>query len=134
MSDSQTEGGPIDSFSPYSLYDVLENDFDPLEDDFHFDYHGFHIVPQGSGRYIVQYDGHVGRVMSFHRDDYSDVLELVADLNELVHRAFHYDYQDDKEELVEWAGKIMTRNENRAEENPELFVHMPDDPPEIDHE
>lgn len=129
---AETYDGPIDRFSPYSLYDVLENDYKPWEDDFHFEYYGFHIVPQGGGSYHVQYDGHVGQVMTFHRDEYDDVLELVADLNDILIRAQEYNYADDKEGLVEWAGKIMTGNEQRAEENPDLYAHIPDDRPEPD--
>lgn len=115
----------IDPYSEYSLYDILENNYHAQKDDFHFEYHGFHIVPQTGGRYHVQYDGHAGSVMDFHRDDYDDVLELVADLNDLLLESYHYDYQDDKEGLVEWAGKIMTDNEEKAAENPELYLKIP---------
>lgn len=120
----------IDQFSEYTLYDVLENDYDPRSD-FHFEYYGFHIVPQGNGRYGVQYDGHVGTVMDFKRDEYDDVLELVADLNECLLELNHYDYQDDKEGLVEWAGKIMTGDKEKAQEKPELYQYIPDDVPEM---
>lgn len=119
-------GADIDSFSEYSLYDVLENDHDP-RGDFHFEYYGFHLVPQGTGRYHVQYDGHAGSVMSFDRGEYDDVLELVADLNDVLMESYHYDYQDDKAGLVEWAGKIMTSDKDRAEENPELYLYIPED-------
>jgi len=122
----------IDPHSEYSLYDVLENDYKPYEGDFHLEYHGFHIIPQGNGTYHVQLDGHAGSVMSFHRSDYDDVLELVADLNDCVFEYVHYDYQDDKEELVEWAGKIMTGDEERAEENSDLYLYVPDDPKPIE--
>jgi len=54
----------IDPHSEYSLYDILENDHDPMGP-FHFEYYGFHIVPQGNGTYHVQYDGHAGQVHSF---------------------------------------------------------------------
>lgn len=118
----------IDSFSEHSLYDILEKDLEAPEDN-GTEYYGFHIVPQRGGRYIVQYDGHCGMVMQFENDDYDDVLELVADLNELVFEAHHYDYQDDKEALVEWAGKIMTDDKEKAEANPELYQHIPQDVP-----
>lgn len=121
----------IDPHSDYTLYDVLENDYKPWEDDFHFEYYGFHIVPQGKGRYHVQYDGHTGQVMTFENDEYDDVLELVADLNDLLLKLNQYDYADDKEGLVEWAGKIMTNDKEKAEKNPELYVHIPDDPPAV---
>jgi len=118
----------IDPHSEYSLYDVLNTDFKPWEDDFHFEYYGFHIAPQGNGKYHVQYDGHAGSVMDFHRDEYNDVLELVADLNDLLLKLHRFDYQDDKEALVEWAGKIMTSDKERAEKQPGLYLHVPDDP------
>ena len=114
----------IDRHSEYSLYDILENDYDPMGD-FHFEYYGFHIVPQGNGQYHAQYDGHAGSVMSFHRNEYNDVLELVADLNRLLLRVHEYDYQDHKEELVEWAGKIMTCDEEKVEKEPELYLSVP---------
>jgi len=124
----------IDRLSEYSLYDVLENDFDPWDDDFHFEYYGFHIVPQSNGRYHAQYDGHAGSVFTFENDDYDDVLELVADLNSLLLRVTEFDYQDDKEGLVEWAGKIMTSDKDRADQNPELYIHVPNNVPEFDNE
>lgn len=122
----------IDTHSEYSLYDVLENDYEPWEDDFHFEYYGFHITPEGNGRYNVNYDGHAGQVMRFHRDDYDDVLELVADLNDVLLRAQDFDYRDDKKGLVEWAGKIMTSDEEKAEKNPELYIHVPINPTPIE--
>lgn len=121
----------IDRHSEYSLYDVLENDYEPWEDDFHFEYFGFHLIPQGGGKYHAQYDGHAGSVMKFHRDDYDDVLELVADLNDLLLRVGEYHYQDDKEALVDWAGKIMTNDKEKAEEEPGLYLHIPEDTPKV---
>lgn len=121
----------IDPHSEYSLYDVLENDYTPWEDDFHFEYHGFHLTPQGNGQYHVQLDGHAGSVFQFHRTDYEDVLELVADLNDVLFEYVHYDYQNDKKELVEWAGKIMTNDKEKADEEPDMYIHVPDDPPEV---
>jgi hypothetical protein len=54
----------------------------------------------------------------------------VADLNDCLLELNHYDYQDDKEGLVEWAGKIMTSDKAKADENPELYQYIPDDVPE----
>jgi len=117
----------ISPFTENSLYDVLESDLVPGEDPAP-EYYGFFIQPQGSGHYHVQYDGHVGSVMEFHRDDYEDVLELVADLNDCLLKLQNYDYQDDKEALVEWAGKIMTEDKEKADEQPDLYMHVPDNP------
>ena len=125
-------GGPIDPYSPYSLQDfVISN---PPEPDYEngdmptIEYEGFHIMHLGDGDCQVQYDGHAGIVKRYNTDGYNDVLELVSDLNRLVSRRNEYDYQDDKEGLVEWAGKIMTSDVERAEENPDLYIHIPDEP------
>jgi len=115
----------IDPHSDVSLYDVLNTDLVPGEDPA-FEYYGFFIQPLGDGKYSVQYDGHVGSVHSFHRDDYDDVLELVADLNDCLIKLHHHDYQDDKDGLVEWAGKIWTEDRERYEENPEHYIYRPD--------
>ena len=127
--------GYIDRFSDNTLYDVLDGNLtmdivDGIPDGDNFEFYGFHIVPQNAdgGVYDVQYDGHAGSVGKIHSDDYDDVLELVDDLMDYVFEVQHYDYQDDKEALVEWAGKIMTRNKERAEERPDLYIHIPDEP------
>jgi len=113
----------IDPHSEHSLYDILAGDVPPGEST---EYMGFHLVSENSTRFMAQLDGHVGRVKSFDADDYDDVLELVSDLNTLVVQRHQYDYSDDKDALVDWAGKIMTADEERAEEKPELYVHIPD--------
>lgn len=124
--------GIIDSFSDHSLYDVLDGSLgfdDRGRPAGSIDFYGFHIMPQNDeGEYVVQYDGHMGRIDRIDANDYDDVLELVDDLMTHVFEAHHYDYQDDKEELVEWAGRIMTDDAQKAEENPGLYVYIPDDP------
>lgn len=120
----------LDNEVGYSLYDVIAG---RLDDPYHgegeqwtVDYHGLVICNQGNGTYHVQLEGHAGHVMEFHPDDYEDVLELVSDLNEELIRRHDFDYLDDKEGLVEWAGKIMTSDEEKAEENPELYMKIPE--------
>jgi len=126
--------GIIDSHSDSSLYDVLNGDLELPDDPVNegsgaVEFYGFFIQPQSGsgGTYHVQYDGHAGSVGTIHSEDYDDVLELVDDLMSFVFRAQEYDYQDDKESLVEWAGKIMTGDEQRAKEDPDLYLHIPDD-------
>lgn len=126
-------GGPIDPYSPHSLYDIINNDIPDPQEGTHasVEYEGFHIMHQGGGRFGVQLDGHAGQVDRFHADDYGDVLELVDDLNRHVTLRSEFHYQDDKEELVEWAGKIMTSDKERAENDPELYLFVPDTVPEV---
>jgi hypothetical protein len=119
------------------LYDVVNGDLGMsdqgrgyAEPEGAIDFYGFHLLPQNDrGTYVVQYDGHAGRVGMIDSDDFDDVLELVDHLMDFVFEAHHYDYQDDKEELVEWAGKIMVdEGDERAEENPDLYLEVPDAP------
>lgn len=117
-------------YGDVGIRDVLNNDLDPFDDD-HPEFRGFFICPQGNGRYHVQYDGHAGSVMKFHRDDYDDPLSLADDLVDCLIRLNNFDYRDDKEALVEWAGKMMTRDEEKAEENPNLYIKIPDETPEV---
>jgi len=122
--------GIIDSFSEYSLYDVLNNDigFEDGRPAGSVDFAGFHIMPNSpsSDRHTVQYDGHAGEVATIESSDYDDVLELVDDLLTYVFEIQHYLESDDKHELVDYAGKIMTDDAEKAEENPELYIHIPD--------
>lgn len=117
-----TNNNPIDPHSEYSLYDLINNDVPAGKST---EYEGFHLISTGS-RFMAQYDGHVGRIKTFDPDDYDDVLELVADLNRLVRRLNEYDYQDDRDGLVEWAGEIATSDEERAEES-DHHVYVSDD-------
>lgn len=118
-------GGPIDPFSDYSLYDIVDDDI-PAGDS--TEYMGFHLVSNGAGKYVVQYDGHMGAVDHIESDDYDDVLELVDDLNGYVVRLHEFDYQKDKEELVAWAGPIMTTKPHKADGS-DLYAYAPMDPP-----
>jgi len=127
--------GITDTHSEYSLYDVVDNSlgFEDGRPAGSIDFYGFHVMPSGpdSDRYVVQYDGHAGAVDHIHADEYGDVLELVDDLMTHVFEAHHYDYTDDKEDLVEWAGKIMTDDADKAEAKPDLYIHIPDNPAEV---
>lgn len=130
MSDDNTADDPIDPWSDITLYDIVEGDV-PTPD-FHnnrvdsYDYYGFHILPTSNGKFHVQYDGHAGTVMEFKSDDYDDVLELVDDLNYLI---FESHQLDGLEETVEWAGKLITEDKEKHDENPELYLHVPEDSP-----
>jgi len=125
--------GIIDTHSDYSLYDIINGDlgFADLgngypEPEGTVSIGGLHIFPANdSGNYSMQLDGHVGLVDTVDADDYGDVLELVDDilthLSEINHRA------GDDEALVQYAGKVMTSNETRAEEQPEIYEYVPED-------
>lgn len=122
--------GIIDTYSEYSLYDVLDGSlgFANGRPEGSIDFYGFHIMPTSrqSNKYVVQYDGHAGAVDHINADEYGDVLELVDELMKHVFEAHHYDYQDDKEELVDWAGKIMVdEGDERAAKNPDLYMEVP---------
>lgn len=119
--------GIIDSHSEYSLYDIVDGTlgFEDHQPAGSVEFYGFHILPvsQNKNEYIVQYDGHIGTIDTIRSEEYDDVLELVDDLMTHVFEAHHHDYQGTKKEFVEWAGKIMTDNKQKAEENPELYIH-----------
>lgn len=123
--------GIIDPHSEYSLYDVIDGTlgFEDNQPAGSVDFYGFHIgpvAPDGS-KYQVAYEGHAGTVLEFSPEDYDDVLELVDDLVHLLIESHHYDYQDDREGLVEWAGPFVTHDQERAQENPKEYVYVPDD-------
>jgi hypothetical protein len=120
--------GIIDPHSEHSLYDILDGSLGLSngQPEGSVDFYGFHVTPRNDdGEYMVMYDGHVGTIDEFSSEDYDDVLELVDDLMSHVFQSHEYDYQDDKEALVEWAGKITTSDEERAEEQPGLYMYVP---------
>jgi hypothetical protein len=114
-----------------TLYDVVDGDLEPPQvegpaDDVtggSVEYQGLHINAVSDGSYVVQVDGHVGQVMRFEADDYDDVLELVDDLNHIFLRLNEYRMQDDEDALVEWAGRKMTHDPERGEQ--ENYIHVP---------
>lgn len=109
----------------YDLHDVVSDDV-PMGQS--ATYMGFHVIATGNGSYIVQYDGHVGEVDQFAADEYDDVLALVDDLNSHVVRLHEYDYQDDRDGLIEWAGPVMTHDREQAENDDHYqYVPRPDD-------
>lgn len=119
----------IDPYSDYSLYDVLEGDV--MEGGESTEYEGFHIVAQGNGTFHVQPDGYAGQLWAFEADEYDDVLELVDDLN-YDRLMFWEEY--DEETRIEEAGKIMTSDKERAEENPEKYLFVPSNPEPVETE
>ena len=121
--------GPIDPFSEYSLHDVVDGTMPEPEDygdrphDFPVtSYYGFHVTYLGDGEYQIVYDGHVGRVKEFEDGHYEDVLELVADLTDLVLEVI----EEDMDHLVSVAGKQITHDEEKANENPQHYLHIPE--------
>ena len=122
--------GIIDSYSDHSLYDVLDGSlgFENNQPAGAIDFYGFHITPTSpnGGSYMVSYDGHAGTVDEFKSDDFDDVLELVDHLMSFVLRAGDFDHQDDREALVEWAGKIVTDDPEKVEERPDLYMKLPE--------
>jgi hypothetical protein len=123
-------GGPIDPYSPWDLYDVVEDNipspFDAGDDErTATEYRGMHILKVDDDRYIVQLDGHIGKVMEFRPEDYDDVLELVADLNDKVSRWNEYRNAESDSKLVEWAGRFVTSDKEKAEQEPDKWIHVP---------
>jgi len=122
--------GIIDSHSEYSLYDIVNDNlgFADLgrgfpEPEGSIDFYGIHVFPANdSGEYVLQYDGHVGEIDIIDSDDYDDVLELVDELLMIVGEIDNLTTP----ELVEYAGKIMTHDKERAEEEPDLYEYVPD--------
>jgi hypothetical protein len=120
------------TYGDATLYDVVNGDLEPPrvegpEDEVtggSLEYQGLHINAVTDGSYVVQVDGHVGQVMQFDADEYDDALELVDDLNRVVMEVHHYRAQDDEDELVEWAGRKMTHDPERAEDD-DNWIHIP---------
>lgn len=113
---------PIDPHSPHSLHDVVADD---VPEGGQTEYMGLHITAQGDGVFTVQPDGVAGAEL-ISAEDYDDVLELVDKLNSLSFFAF----EEPDEVVVDRFGRIMTRDEDKAASNPDLYVHVPnDDPP-----
>lgn len=104
------------------LRKIIDGDLEALDV---VEYEGFFLMNQGTGRYDVQLDGHAGSVYHFNEDEFEDPLELVDELNDLWWMAFELEMSDDRQELIDWAGRIMTENEERAEEEPETYVYIP---------
>ena len=117
---------PIDKYSEYSLYDVISGEMPGSG--ISTEYLGLHITGQTKGRYLVQPDGHIGHLSTVRSEDFDDVLELVDHLNGLALEWFNHQEHGTKEELVEFAGRIMTSDEVKAERQPEIYIHIPDDP------
>jgi len=111
----------------YTLHDVVADDV-PMGNS--VEYMGFFLLSSGNGTYIVQRDGHLGEIDRLTADDYHDVLDLVHHMNSHVVRFQEFDYQDDHEGLIEWAGPRGTRDRERAENNDD-YVYVPD-PGEVD--
>lgn len=132
MGDNTPYDGPIDPWSPYDLHDVVNDEVEaPDPEDptgpIGTEYRGLHIIKQsGRGTYHVQPEGHAGTVDSFTAEEIDGVLELVDRLNGLAEHWGVLQDHADKEELVEWAGKIMTSDEQRANERPDIYLKVPD--------
>jgi len=109
---------PIDPYSEYNLYDVLEGEIPMGEST---EYEGLNLI-SGGPTITVQPDGHVGSVGTIRPDEYGDVLELVADLNDYVQMWRELE----EDELIEWAGPLVTTDESKRGDD--RFAVVPDDP------
>lgn len=125
MGEHTPHEGPIDPVSPHSLHDLVDGDV-PLGDG--VEYMGFHVFKASETSLNVVLEGHIGDVDRLDIGDYDDVLELVDDLNRLVTYKHEYYQQDDDEALIDWAGRYATNDEEKAAENPDRYVHVPENP------
>ncbi|PCR89302.1 hypothetical protein [Natrinema ejinorense] len=116
---------PIDPYSEYDLYDVLEGEIPAGEST---EYEGLHLI-SGGPSITVQPDGHVGSVGTIRPDEYDDVLEIVDELNSYVSLWREHSRGDDDEALIEWAGPWMTSDESKADDD--RYMVVPDDPASI---
>jgi len=89
-------------------------------------YECFYLIHQINDRYIVQLDGHAGVIDTLDASDYDDELELVSDLNQHLWESMERHYHDDRDAIVNWAGRMITADEERAANNPDHFVHVPE--------
>lgn len=100
-----------------------------LEDDFEVgygtDYLGFHLVKNGDGIYHVQMDGHIGQIEMIDIDEYDTALELVDELNRIDALRAEHMYMGNDDDIIDFAGKIMTEDKERAEEEPERYTYVP---------
>lgn len=88
------------------------------------DYLGYHIIAQGNGKYAVQLDGYAGSVGTIDSSEYDSALELVDEIDGIDILREEYMYFDNGD-MVDWAGKIMTGREEKAEEDPEKYLYVP---------
>jgi hypothetical protein len=95
-------------------------------------YLGYHIMHLGDGKYQVQLDGYAGIVETFNSEDFDSALELVDELNRIDSLREEHQHYGDDDALVEWAGKIMTSQKDLAEDQPDSYIHIPDDPVTLD--
>lgn len=112
--------GPIDPYSPHNLHDVLAGDI-PVGETTEF--YGLHLIAANEdGGFTINPDGHIGSVDQFNADDYDGILELV----DYLHTQWHdFWVESTEEEKIEKAGKLVTREKERAEEEPEKWMYIP---------
>lgn len=104
------------------LTKVVDDELDVSESVY---YQGFHIMAQGNGLFHVQLDGHAGSICNLDAADYDNTLQLVDDLNYYVNIQEEYIHLEDDEALVEWAGRVMTSDPKKADENPNKYLYVP---------
>jgi len=114
-------GAPIDPYSEYDLYDVLEGEIPSGEST---EYEGLHLISGGSS-ITVQPDGHVGSVGTIHPDGHDDVLEIVNKQNSYVQMWNELE----EDELLDWAGPLATTDESKQDDD--RYVVVPEDPPSV---
>ena len=109
-------GGPIDPWSPHSLYDVVDGDVPTGEG---LEYEGLHIQKVTENSFIVTPDGFAGIVLEFSPEDYDDVLELVDDLNR--ERALVWEELDQEGRREEF-GPQITSDPSKQDEDGYVYV------------
>jgi hypothetical protein len=96
-----------------------------------FPYQGLFVLDHPDGTCEVQLDGHCGTIDEFHINDVENVAELVDRLNTHVNKVYDIQIESDSPEetskrLVEWAGRVVTHDEERAQENPDIYALIPE--------
>ncbi len=119
--------------SATDLQKIIDGDLDTAES---VEYLGYHIMSQGDGTYNVQLDGYAGSVGVIDVEEHDSALEIVDEINRIDTLREEHMYHGDEEDMVEWAGKIMTNDEERVEEEPEMYVYVPPpgETPEIEYD
>lgn len=116
MTDPERYGGPIDPWSPHSLYDVLDGNIPKSEG---LEYEGLHILAVQDDEFLVHPDGYVGTATTFEASEYDEVLELVDLLNEV--RLEVWDIRDSDARRADY-GPQITHDPEKANRDEYVYV------------
>lgn len=109
-------GGPIDPYSPYSLYDVLDANIPRGES---IEYRGMYITATSTdGDFTCIPDGHAGGAGGFNCDQFDRLDELVAYLNDTA--MYVYEELTTEERRTE-VGPETTSDPEKADEDGWLY-------------